>query len=236
MAKTGGTSLNGILANKFERVCGNNGYSYDAYGDNERAKKKEAAGETVRPEGRSSVERSVMEETGFEDCDYVSRETQWPYWTQTFGGKRFHGVEMELHVPCRNPIDHLLSQCNYRRISLDCDTETDEDFYRAIDKCVVIPTRFSKDLLNNFTVKCFDYEQQFTTYIDYMAERLQRRRFESVPYVKRETNRPRNKTSECLWNNEKAYAKAEAYLISKYDYYSFCDECLGTEDEITRNT
>ena len=30
VAKTGGTSLNGILANTFERVCGHKGYSYDA--------------------------------------------------------------------------------------------------------------------------------------------------------------------------------------------------------------
>ena len=31
IAKAGGTTLNGILANKFERVCGHKGYSYDAY-------------------------------------------------------------------------------------------------------------------------------------------------------------------------------------------------------------
>jgi len=30
MAKTGGTSLNGIIANKFDHVCGHKGYSYDA--------------------------------------------------------------------------------------------------------------------------------------------------------------------------------------------------------------
>lgn len=31
MAKTGGTDLNGELALRFERVCGNKGYSYDAF-------------------------------------------------------------------------------------------------------------------------------------------------------------------------------------------------------------
>ena len=40
MAKTGGTSLvNGVLANKFERVCGHKGFSYNAYQANERFKK-----------------------------------------------------------------------------------------------------------------------------------------------------------------------------------------------------
>lgn len=38
IVSTGGTSINGILANKFERVCGNKGFSYDAYQDNERAR------------------------------------------------------------------------------------------------------------------------------------------------------------------------------------------------------
>lgn len=45
MAKTGGTSLNGILANRFERVCGHKGSSYDAYQSNERAKRKMDNGE-----------------------------------------------------------------------------------------------------------------------------------------------------------------------------------------------
>lgn len=40
IAKTGGTSLNGILANKFERVCGNKGITYSAYASNELAKEK----------------------------------------------------------------------------------------------------------------------------------------------------------------------------------------------------
>ena len=34
--KTGGTSLNGILATKYERICGHKGYSYDAILQNER--------------------------------------------------------------------------------------------------------------------------------------------------------------------------------------------------------
>jgi hypothetical protein len=34
VAKTGGSSINVMLANKFERVCGHKGYSYDAYADN----------------------------------------------------------------------------------------------------------------------------------------------------------------------------------------------------------
>ncbi|KAL9178442.1 hypothetical protein ACHAXT_003772 [Thalassiosira profunda] len=338
MAKTGGTSLNGLLANKFERVCGAKGYSYDAYADNERAKKDKGAGKRVTgfEWGRSRVKPAVMEMTGYENCDYisheidwsfwktkfgekrfhgmamelhvpcrspidhlmsqckhqhkalrcaglsdeqffraidsctlglnrfhsdllnhftvkcfdfrqqftklrencdyVSHEIDWSFWKTKFGKKRFHGVAMELHVPCRSPIDHLMSQCNYRHKALRCAGLSDEQFFRAIDSCTLGLNRFHSDLLNHFTVKCFDFRQQFTKYIDHMARILQRRRFESTPYIKRETNDTRNKANECIWNNEEAYAKAEAYLISKYDYYQFCDMCMGSVDEITKNT
>ncbi|KAL9190979.1 hypothetical protein ACHAXT_000685 [Thalassiosira profunda] len=237
MAKTGGTALNGILANKFERVCGHKGYSYDAYSDNERAKISAKKNVWVKAKGRSKVDGAVMEETGYEDCDYVSHETNnYTFWESKFGGKRFHGVEMELHLPCRRPIDHLMSQCNHKHKPLHCDAETDEDFYRQIDECALKRWRFSKELLKHFTVKCFNFAAQFTTYIDHMAGILQHRRFESAPYVKRETNRARNKKNECIWSDEKAYAKAEAYLKETYDYYKFCDECLGSKNDITRNT
>ena len=151
-------------------------------------------------------------------------------------------MEMELHVPCRNPVDHLMSQCNYlgKVKALQCVGLSDEEFFNVIHECMIFQYRFSKHLLNSnrssFTVKCFDFRQQFTTYIDHMAGILQHRRFESTPYVKRETNKARNKSSECIWEDKRMYAKAEAHLIEKYDYYQFCDKCMGSVDEITRNT
>ena len=113
MAKTGGTSLNGIFANTFERVCGQKGYSYDAFQDNERAKMKVEKGQHIRSEGRSRVFLPIKQEIGFEDCDYISAETSWSFWRDTFGNGRFHGLKMELHVPCRDRLDHLMSQCNH---------------------------------------------------------------------------------------------------------------------------
>ena len=38
-------------------------------------------------------------------------------------------------------------------------------------------------------------------YVQHMSQVLNRRRFESQTYVKRETNDPRNKAEECIWNN-----------------------------------
>jgi len=74
MAKTAGTSINGIAANKFERVCGHKGYSYDAYKDNSKAANIVARGGTPEPKGRSRVMEPTMEDIGFDDCDWVSNE------------------------------------------------------------------------------------------------------------------------------------------------------------------
>ncbi|KAL7474643.1 hypothetical protein ACHAW6_000608, partial [Cyclotella cf. meneghiniana] len=130
MAKTGGTSLNAILANKFEHVCGHKGYSYDAYQENERAKNQ--SGLIKLPEDqwtRGRVSAKEMRTIGFEDCDYISHEMYWPFWSNTFGDGKFHGMRMELHVPCRNRIDHLMSQCNHhapKKLELACNATTDE--------------------------------------------------------------------------------------------------------------
>lgn len=232
MSKTGGSSLNGIMANKFERVCGHKGNSNDAYADNERA--KQLTGRVTKsPRFRTAPERLVQ--TGFEDCDYVSHEVHWSFWKDTFAGRKFHNMEMELHVPCRSTIDHLMSQCNHGNKTLDCAAEDDYEFFQSVKRCKATMERFNRALLDNFTVKCFDFKKQFTVYTEYMSQRLQPRRIVSSPYVKRETNVPRNKAQECIWKDQSLMAKAEKYLFSQYDYFAFCNECMGSENEITRD-
>jgi len=236
MAKTGGTSLNGMLANKFERVCGHKGYSYDAYKSNEQAKMILAkTGRVESPDGhynRDRVNPSTMAQIGYEDCDYVSHEDSASYWTMNFAHGKFHGIHMELHIPCREPIDHLLSQCNFYQIELDCSVSSNE-FFKSVNRCFVFLNRFSKNLENNFdSIKCYDFREQFTTYIDYMGERLQERRLVSEPYIKRDTNEPRNKTKECLWQHPDLISSTREYLL-KLDYYKFCDSCIGSENDIT---
>ncbi|KAL7526506.1 hypothetical protein ACHAWF_001796 [Thalassiosira exigua] len=68
MAKTGGTSLNRMLANNFERVYAN-----------ESAKCKGAMGISVAVSantkyGRDQVVTATLGEMGFKDHDYISHE------------------------------------------------------------------------------------------------------------------------------------------------------------------
>ena len=244
MAKTGGTSLNGILANKFDHVCGHKGYSYDAYRDNERAKNQ--TGAVVLPGGsnwsRSRVKPDMMQMIGFENCDYITHEVDWFFWRKEFGKGRFHGVNMELHVPCRNRIEHLMSMCNYeeyangklkfQKSKIACDAKTDEELFDSVKKCFLYLDRYNHALLEQFDVKCFSFHNQFTNYIDHMSTILSHRRFESNPYVKRETNDVRNKEEECIWYNPMVREKVDKFLLDKIPYYQFCESCMGSENEI----
>ena len=40
-------------------------------------------------------------------------------------------------------------------------------------------------------------------------------------------------SDECIWNNEELIAKADKHLVNNHEYYNFCDQCMGTENEIT---
>ena len=137
MAKTGGTSLNGLMASRFERVCGIKGYSYDSY----RANLRMAAGKVIDSISlahpgwhRERVPHEVMDEIGFEDCDFISNEVPWSWWP------RFEDwpLPLELHVPCRDPLDHLMSQCNYRRSTFNCvdASRSPESLAREVRRCL----------------------------------------------------------------------------------------------------
>jgi hypothetical protein len=210
--QTAGTSINGIAANKFERVCGHKGYSYDAFHDNEKEAEIVATGGMVEPHDRSRVFVQTMEDIGYEDCDYVSNEINYEWWIHRFGDKHFHQTPMEMHVPCRDPIDHLMSQCNYDggnavKTQLACDAATDEEYFASVRKCFVfLNERYNHDLEKHFDVKCYDFKNQFSGYVDYLSERLEDRRYETQEYVRRETNDPRDKE---IGNNKEAAVAAK---------------------------
>ena len=112
LAETGGSYVNRALALKYERVCGVSGYSYDAFRTNLKFEKNslhvDTIGRSFPNHSRWMVPDRIQEEIGYEDCEYLSMDVQWQWW------KRFTSwqVRVELHVPCREPVDHLLSQCN----------------------------------------------------------------------------------------------------------------------------
>jgi hypothetical protein len=233
VAKTAGTEINGELANHFEQVCGNKGYSYDAFQLNKRfsgsgahdvkANLGDLVSKAYSGHNRGKVPAEVMGEIGFEDCDYISMERGWKLW------KQFRVWSMELHVPCRDPLGHLMSQCNYKQKTFNCKAA---NLGKEIGRCMIAMNRFSHQLANqpNISLKCFDSIPPHN-YIEYMGHKLQRKRIES-DYVHRSSNRPRDKEQECIWDSPDVASAVEDILLSKYDYYRFCDQCLGSKNDI----
>eukprot|EP00588_Corethron_pennatum_P022975 CAMPEP_0194318496 /NCGR_PEP_ID=MMETSP0171-20130528/15088_1 /TAXON_ID=218684 /ORGANISM="Corethron pennatum, Strain L29A3" /LENGTH=184 /DNA_ID=CAMNT_0039075417 /DNA_START=120 /DNA_END=671 /DNA_ORIENTATION=+ len=96
MAKSGGTEVNGQLAMHYERICGNKGSSYDFYQANDRHKKlgarntyydaqdiiskADVKANISPPHNRGAVTLKILNEIGYEDCDYVALEEHAHTW------------------------------------------------------------------------------------------------------------------------------------------------------------
>ena len=250
MSKTAGTELNGMLAVRYERVCGHKGYSYDAFQTNLRARESGTVkasyvandsfnqlGSVGNKWNRGRVPFQVMDEIGLEDCDYISQESHWMFWTRW--QDLWRDWPLELHVPCRDRVEHLLSNCNHVHHQFQCQPSHSQQvsvefFKEQIERCSGnFMNRFSMQLETtdpNIHVKCYDFGKQFNEYSEYLDRRLQKRRIEAT-YFHRETNPPRNKTAECLWSDDKA-RQAVSDLLLEMDYYNFCDRCLGSENDL----
>eukprot|EP00980_Cylindrotheca_fusiformis_P002048 scaffold451_cov121-Cylindrotheca_fusiformis.AAC.4 len=232
LAKTAGTTLNGLMASRFERICGHKGYSYDYYQYNERI--RQGAGPWAWKSGRASgrVMPPVMDDIGYEDCDWISLEDKMSAWRR-FSGENKTNIEM--HVPCRDPLEHFMSQCNYRKHRFNCSITEPMELAKEIHKCLKDEDRFrAKEIPSfgpNMNFKCFN-PIPVTRYVDYMGQLLQERRF-VVDHIERETNRKRHKERECLWNMTDV---AKHHLIGElkvqWDLYDFCDKCMGSNNEL----
>lgn len=123
--------------------------------------------------------------------------------------------------PACQPIPR--SQCNHRNIVFNC---TSVPVSQQIESCLIEMHRFPKRLAS------YSNSNQFTTplYLEYMGVRLQRKRIEAE-YTFRPTNKDRKKEDECVWSYMEVEQAARKYLLSKHDYYSFCDSCIGSDME-----
>eukprot|EP00588_Corethron_pennatum_P004256 CAMPEP_0194283208 /NCGR_PEP_ID=MMETSP0169-20130528/24871_1 /TAXON_ID=218684 /ORGANISM="Corethron pennatum, Strain L29A3" /LENGTH=361 /DNA_ID=CAMNT_0039028757 /DNA_START=184 /DNA_END=1269 /DNA_ORIENTATION=- len=297
MAKTGGTTINGELAMRHERVCGNKGFSHDFNAINTFLKGKRDARIALKQErdrrelynnsthlkvnrnynvtnaflvekrdariplkqekgrrvlynndARRKVNRkeegftnhghyvpALMVEVGFQDCDYVANEIGAKFWAHTFG--EWHRP-LELHVPCRDPVDLLLSMCNYQKIEFTCKS----NFKEEIDLCFGKENqRFDTELLThpNIHLKCFRSPHSLVKYLDYMGERLEKKEIIDE-YVPRDSNKPRQRSEECLSKQDYLYRMEIVKYLKKSTvymekYFQFCEKCLKSDDNLFGN-
>lgn len=237
MAKTAGTSLNMELANQYERVCGHKGYSFDFFQSNARAAKNpyrdiQNLADSVSKEynefSRERVHADIMRERGYEDCDWISLEGKWTKWKEI---SRRVGP-LELHVPCREPVDHLMSMCNMWNHQFDCQAA---NITKEVGRCLIHSDRFSSKGLSSIdnvnSVRCFPYKTQFVAYKAAMDKVLENRKVVGN-VTTLETNQKRNMPKECIWKMPEVKKEVEEILLAM-DYYSFCNKCIGSNNDLT---
>lgn len=255
--KTAGSERNVILADRFERVCGHKGYSYDAYQTTKRftesvinvnrsiGEVQDVYWEHYAPYSRHRVPHFVMDEIGYEDCDFISNELPWKFWRDKLPLSLFaqHDIPMEFHIPCRDPIDHLMSQCNHRKRIFNC---TADSLEKEVGACVLGMDRFSFQLLEHFqslekslglksTFYCFD-GMAIDGYVHHMGNRLQPKRLSPV-HTHRPFNDERRRDLECIWKMDDAFRqKIWWLLLEKYEYYQFCDSCMKSTNQLVFET
>mmetsp|Transcript_3234 Transcript_3234/g.4262 ORF Transcript_3234/g.4262 Transcript_3234/m.4262 type:complete len:324 (+) Transcript_3234:140-1111(+) len=244
IAKTSGSNLNGMMSVRYSHVCGNKGYSYDAYQHNKRlqeardthndALRNDIYREVGSPDpnarldfNRGRIPQPFVKEIGFEDCDWISWEGSWKDWVEIASGP----YPLELHIPCRDPVDHLMSQCNHLSRQFDCQAA---DIRAEIDNCIVaIPERFNKKLEqddNNINLKCFDFRSN-DKYLEFMDGKVENRNI-PIEYPNRQSNAPRDKEKECIWSDPATKDFVWSYLLETYDYYDFCHRCMHSENDL----
>ncbi|KAG7345128.1 hypothetical protein IV203_032659 [Nitzschia inconspicua] len=240
-----GTDINGELAARFERVCGHKGYSYDAYQLNKRNAKwkqdnpdknftdfslPDMTTKMVAKHNRGRIHADVQREIGFEDCDYVSDEVSFRFWKSLVDSlPNDPPFQLELHVPCRDPVDWLMSMCNHQSKKYNCSPDITVE--HAVQECLMEMNRFLNiPLRNNMHLKCFN-PIPTEPYIHYMGRLLQPRRFTHA-YVHKDTNKMRNKTEECIHGSMTLKGEVERYLIENIDIFRFCHKCMGSENDL----
>jgi hypothetical protein len=225
MAKTGGTSLNGMAAHLFSGVCGHKGYSNtidDVFTlmSNWTFQQKL---QYTNQWSESRVPIETMFKRGFADCKYISLEAEHSIWKSIakLG-------PIELHLPCRRPFEHFLSTCNHRGYNLQPTTPLET----ALTKCdTEVGSRFSVILNNtaNMSLKCYSFESQFGDYLGKLAQFLPHRK-SSVSYVFRPTNKVN--TYKTSYFPDEFVKNMTKKLLNTYDYYRFCDWCLHSNQRV----
>uniref|UniRef100_A0A7S2IHD6 Uncharacterized protein n=1 Tax=Helicotheca tamesis TaxID=374047 RepID=A0A7S2IHD6_9STRA len=210
MAKTAGTALNQAMAKLYKNVCGNKGF-------------------TFKTDFQLIQRRELFKDVNYEDCDWISSEKPASFWDALVDPQQ----AVELHVPCRDPVHHLMAIVKYEDEVFDCDAA---NMKRQVDRFMTyVVNRFHPRLYRrNLDMKCFDYFA-VPQYVDYMSQYLDavpKHRIADFIRPMGAPANPRRVDDECIWKDKELVKSVEEYMISKYHYYDFCSKCIGTDRDL----
>ena len=217
IAKTAGSTSNRNWARKYHGVCGHKGYSFT---------QPLTTGKDVRNDPRfpgyrrDRVHHSRMLDWGFHNCALISHEIASDELRKILNAKEFSHVNKIALLPCREPIDHWFSQCNFKH--LNASVILQGTCSESAKRCHVAWNRF-----NDNTLKIFDYVvlykyselEQVTVFLDqFLPKRSVELELGGI-YM---TNSPRKKSNEQFSDNCSMQDLTQT-LKSAWSYYSTCD-------------
>jgi hypothetical protein len=153
IAKTAGSTMNKRLARRYYGVCGNKYTSC--------IEPLEHTSDDRAPEFGDSLHKDwsfdSMTKKGFHDCTLVSHERNWDVWVeQVLPDHKFHANATKVMLlPCRDPLEHFFSQCNYNQHNATKIFANVTSCEEGINKCgLVARNRFDIKISRARLLKC----------------------------------------------------------------------------------
>ena len=216
IAKTGGSTLNAEASFRYERVCGNKGNTADRTASSFHKSLKALKKEHHLP---------------VYDCDFISLEIPWKRWWETKQeiSAGYLNCSLAALIPCRDPFEHMLSQCNHKEKKLhESSIETPEQLYK---KCRGWEDRFSLEM---FTTTPPLFSHDFCYHFENMSQTLQNLESILEPRIRPLTG-PRDylvvqKTSQKHRKETPAWLEAlhekfNVWAVENVPYYKYCASC-----------
>jgi len=223
LAKTAGSTVNRAVARRYYGVCGHKGYSFSQNLEDTVRKTTDARFQGF---GLDRVHPSRMESWGFHNCALISHEIGADALMKMVRLDTFQNVTKTGIIPCREPVDHLLSQCNMRHISVTNLVSKNSSCPEIISKCELGWVRYDDSLLNVFDrIILFRYDD-FGPLIARLDRTMPRRVIELAQAYNYMTSRPRNTAYEKLGMSCPISTLRE-HLMRSWSYYRLCDNVLG---------
>ena len=229
IAKTAGSTFNRFAARRYHATCGNKGMSFAQHFEDD----------SYNPQlifaGRDGTR--VIEEWGWHNCGLISLETSNYMLTEIANSKALAPQKTAVMIPCRDPIDHILSQCNHLNLSFTQIISGEggaEACANAMPQCQVGWERYEHSMLATFDrVVLFKYDN-FPGVERYLDHALPNRRvpleegeheeFGKFGFVR--MNKDRDSESE-QFTESCTEERLRNALLEHWSYYRLCDRFLG---------
>lgn len=230
IAKTAGSTLNRFAARRYHATCGMKGMSFEQPFEYDFSKKM------VFQEIHGTSDRMrLMQEWGLHNCGLISIEQPHFSWAEITNSEAFEAQKTAVMIPCRDPIDHILSQCNFRNLSFTSIIEGKggaEACANAMPQCQVAWVRYDHSMLATFDkVVLFKYDD-FPGVERYLDDALPKRRlplregedgeFGFIRTANRERDPEHERFTESCTEDMLRNA-----LLKHWSYYRLCDTFLG---------